>query len=127
MPRAKIPAPLPPHLEELISTLEKQTEPNRLEAIRAVEERHGVEIDLELVIAENEAFADRYAKWRRRLTMGLEDQSIGAALSGRASATTILRGQGLLGKAGGGSNGRDGRPLLGREHRDAVSSAKRSW
>lgn len=122
---ARAPKPLPEHLEELISTLEKQDTPDRLAAVRAVEEKHEVEIDLELAIAEHEAFAERYRRWRRRIQMGLEDKAEAAALSGRASATAILRGQGLL-KSAGARSDRE-RPLLGREHRDRVAAAKRGW
>lgn len=120
---ARAPKPLPEHLEELISALEKQDTPDRLAAVRAVEEKHEVEIDLELAIAEHEAFAERYRRWRRRIQMGLEDKAEAAALSGRASATAILRGQGLLKRA---RSDRE-RPLLGREHRDRVAAAKRGW
>jgi hypothetical protein len=123
MPRTA--APLPPHLEELISVLEKQDTPERVKAVRAVEEKHGVEIDLDMVIAEHEAFAARYLRWRRRLNMGLEDKADAAALEGRASAAAILRGRGLL-KAAGAGNQLE-RPLLGREHRARVAAAKRGW
>lgn len=123
---ARAAKPLPEHLEELISLLEKQDTPARLAAVRAVEEKYGEEIDLELVIAEHEAFADRYRRWRRRIQMGLEDKAEAAALDGRASATAILRGQGLLKSAGARSD--QERPRLGREHRDRVATARRrSW
>lgn len=126
---AKKSAPLPLHLEELIGLLEAQTTPDRLAAIREVEAKHGVSIDLNAALEEHDELAERYGRWRGRIDMGLEDQMLTAGMTGKASPTTIMRGRGQLGRGdrrGAGDDG-NGRLVLGREHRGAVEAHRKGW
>lgn len=106
MGRRKAQKPLPPHLEELILLLEAQDAPDRAGAIAEVERKHEVSIDFDEVLAEHEAFAERYQKWLRRLLMSVQDQHLKNVLSGNASATSLLKAQGMLGDDKRRDNGR---------------------
>lgn len=119
MPRPR-PAPLseeiPEHLRALLDLLAAQPREavDRVAAMEAVEEQFGIQLspDLEEEQREYPEFAEAYQRWWRRVTMGLQDQQLSAALSGRASATAILRGMGMLNGVGRGN----GRLQLGAEH-----------
>lgn len=121
--------PLPVHLQELLELLEAQTEPDRRAAIRTIEERHGVHVELAEAM-EHEEFAVRYGRWLDGIDMALEDKSLSNALKGTASASTILRGRGLLngGRGGSGPSGGDnGRIVLGRPSRTRAEVNRRRW
>lgn len=119
-------AALPVHLQELLELLEAQTEPDRMKAIREVEAKHGVHIDLAEAL-ELDEFAARYGRWQGRLDIALEDQALTAGLSGRASASAIARARGVL---IGGSRRDDvdnGRLVLGRPSRARAEANRRRW
>ncbi len=127
-PAKPAPEPLPEHLERLIALLEAQDTPLRSKAIRQVEaEFPGIEIDLDEALAEHEAFADRYRRWRRRLDLDIEDRADAAVLAGKASAGALLRGRGQLRAAGPADSARGGRVTLDRQHRGQVDRFRKGW
>lgn len=116
-PRAKpLDEDIPEHLRALLDALAAQPRDavDRVAAMEAVEEQFGIQLspDLEEEQREYPDFADAYQRWWRRVTMGLQDQALSAALSGKGSATGILRGLGQLKGVGRGN----GRLQLGPEH-----------
>lgn len=115
-PRTVLSSEIPAHLRALLDALAAQPrdEVDRVKAMEAVEETFGVQLspDLEEEQAEYPDFAEAYQRWWRRVTMGLQDQAVSAALAGKGSATGILRGLGHLRGVGRGN----GRHQLGDEH-----------
>lgn len=118
--------PLPVHLQELLELLEAQTEPNRLKAIRQIEAKHGIHIELDEAL-EHDEFAARYGRWMGRLDMALEDEALTAGLSGRASASAIARARGVLGVPRRAGDSDNGRVTLGRPSRARAEANRRRW
>lgn len=118
--------PLPVHLQELLELLEAQTEPDRRGAILAIEKKHGIRVELAEAM-EHEEFAVRYGRWLDGIDMALEDKSLTNALKGTASASTILRGRGLLTGGARRPDSDNGRVTLGRPSRERAAANRRRW
>jgi hypothetical protein len=129
MPRARKPKPLPDYLEELISLLEVQAKPDHLGAIREVEGRHDIRIELAVALDEYEEFEERYRKWQQRLELGLLDSAANKALDGRGSPTNALKEMRAIrgGRGGGGSRDDNGRLVLEKHHASRVAAHRRGW
>lgn len=124
MARSKPAAELSEPLREFLAILEGQKdEPDRVAALDAITEKHGVEIDLESELEENELFAEGYARYEKRLTMRMQDKMNREALAGRKSAAIPLRGRGGLGGTGGGT----GHLQLENRHAGAVEKRRSGW
>ena len=110
-------------LRDFLTILEGQKdEPDRVAALDAVAAKHGVEIDLEAELEDNDLFADRYARYEKRLTMRMQDKMNREALAGRKSAAIPLRGRGAFGSTGG-----NGRLQLESRHAAAVEKRRTGW
>lgn len=112
---------LPPHLEELISLLERQdlTALDRAGAILTVQKSSGGErIDWDTAM-ENDTFAERWAALEKLQMLSLQDKERSAGISGTRSAGTVLRRSG--------SAGQNGRPVLDRSHRPLVEKHRGRW
>lgn len=113
---------LPPHLEELITLLERQdlTALDRAGAIRKVREHHPNAKVSWAEALEHDAFAERWASLEELRTLALQDKETSAGIAGTRSAGTVLRRSG--------SAGQNGRPVaLDRSHRPLVEKHRGRW
>lgn len=122
-PQAAAATELSEPLQDFLEILEGQKDaPDRVAALDAVTAKHGVEIDLERELEENDLFAEGYARHEKRLTMRLQDKMHRSALTGGKSAAIPLRGRGGLG-----ATGSTGRLQLDNRHAAAVEKRRSGW